>query len=214
MAYIDNSLIVSGSVTIAGSIAYQTPTLTANAVTLSTNVIDLGLARDIGEGGDLFMRVLVGTGFSATAACTVDFQVISAQDAALTTNVTVIGAAGPTPVSNTVSVAAAALVAGMTYKVVAIGTTDFSLIGGTNTVGSIFTATGAGTGTGTSQLSGLTAGTRMAVALSPSISNRGQRYLGVRFLLAGTLLTGSAFIDLGVDIQDGQKFYPGGFAIL
>ena len=38
---------------------------------------------------------------------------------------------------------------GRQYKVVSIGTTDFTAIGGSNTVESVFVATGAGTGTGT-----------------------------------------------------------------
>jgi len=42
------------------------------------------------------------------------------------------------------------IVAGITYQIETIGTTDFTLIGASsNTIGIIFTATGAGTGTGT-----------------------------------------------------------------
>ncbi len=212
--YTDNSLVVAGGVTVAGAITYQTPTLTANATTISTNTIDLGLARDVGEGLDLFMRVLVGAAFTATAACTVEFQAVTAQDAALSANVMVIASSGPVPVSNTTSVSGGSFVPGATYIVTSVGTTNFSLIGGSNTVGSIFTATGVGSGSGTATLSGLTAGTRLAVSINPSIGSKSQRYMGVRFVLVGTLLTGSAFIDFGLEIQEGQKYYPGGFAIL
>ena len=52
-------------------------------------------------------------------------------------------------VSGPASEAATATVAGKQYTVLSIGTTDFTLIGGTNIVGARFTATGAGTGTGT-----------------------------------------------------------------
>ena len=38
---------------------------------------------------------------------------------------------------------------GTSYTVVTIGTTNYTLIGGVNTVGTTFVATGAGTGTGT-----------------------------------------------------------------
>jgi hypothetical protein len=52
------------------------------------------------------------------------------------------------------SVTAGAFVVGSTYLITSIGTTNFQTIGATsNTVGLLFTATGAGTGTGTAQLS-------------------------------------------------------------
>jgi len=48
------------------------------------------------------------------------------------------------------SVVAGAFVVGTTYEIMSIGTTDFTLIGAAaNTVGAMFTATGAGIGTGT-----------------------------------------------------------------
>ena len=54
------------------------------------------------------------------------------------------------PNSSPASTAATALVAGTTYQILTVGTTDFTLVGASsNTVGVIFTATGAGTGTGT-----------------------------------------------------------------
>jgi hypothetical protein len=47
-------------------------------------------------------------------------------------------------------VAATALVASTEYRILTVGTTDFTLVGAaSNTVGELFTATGAGTGTGT-----------------------------------------------------------------
>ena len=54
------------------------------------------------------------------------------------------------PNSSPASTAATALVAGTTYQILTVGTTDFTLVGASaNTVGVIFTATGVGTGTGT-----------------------------------------------------------------
>ena len=54
------------------------------------------------------------------------------------------------PNSSPASTAATALVAGTTYQILTVGTTDFTLVGASsNTVGVIFTATGAGTGDGT-----------------------------------------------------------------
>lgn len=52
-------------------------------------------------------------------------------------------------VSGPASMAATAMVAGTQYTVLTVGTTDYTLVGGTNVVGARFTATGPGTGTGT-----------------------------------------------------------------
>ncbi len=58
--------------------------------------------------------------------------------------------AGAMPmVSGPVSMAATAMDAGKTYTVLTVGTTDYTLVGGTNVVGARFTATGPGAGTGT-----------------------------------------------------------------
>ena len=58
---------------------------------------------------------------------------------------------GPTaPNSSPASVAATALVTGTVYQILTVGTSDFTLVGASaNTVGTIFTATGTTTGTGT-----------------------------------------------------------------
>jgi hypothetical protein len=58
-----------------------------------------------------------------------------------------------TQVSNNYLTTAGAFTIGEQYKIVAVGTTDFTLIGASsNIVGTIFTATGAGTGTGTASI--------------------------------------------------------------
>lgn len=58
--------------------------------------------------------------------------------------------AGAMPmVSGPVSMAATAMEAGKTYTVLTVGTTDYTLVGGSNVVGARFTATGPGAGTGT-----------------------------------------------------------------
>jgi len=44
---------------------------------------------------------------------------------------------------------AGSFITGVSYKVISIGSTDFTLIGGSNSVGTSFTATGPGSGTGT-----------------------------------------------------------------
>ena len=54
------------------------------------------------------------------------------------------------PNSSPASVAATALVTGTVYQILTVGDSDFTLVGAaSNTVGTIFTATGTTTGTGT-----------------------------------------------------------------
>jgi hypothetical protein len=94
--YVDNNLVVSGSVSAAGVIGFQT--VTGASAVLSTNTIDLGVARDIGAGEDVHMRVEVGTVFAGLTA--LDIEVISADDAALSVNVTSLGAEKAIPVAS------------------------------------------------------------------------------------------------------------------
>jgi hypothetical protein len=154
----DARLLLSGAISASdNSITGQTVTGTNTSV-LSTNTVDLSTARDIGEGADLFGRFQVGT--AAAGGTSVEFQVIAADDAALTTNVAVIG-----------------------------------------TTGAIATAS-------------LTAGARFACDVNPRIASKGQRYVGLRYVIVGAMSAGAYVGDLGIEIQDGQKFYPSGFAIL
>ena len=83
---IDNNLILSGSIS-AGVVSGQTVAGTNTSV-LSTNTVDLGIARDIGKGAPLEVAVEVTT--AASGGTSVQFQLIEADDAALTTNVQVI----------------------------------------------------------------------------------------------------------------------------
>jgi hypothetical protein len=84
---IDNNLILSGAISAAGVVTGQTVTGTNTSV-LSTNTIDLGSARDIGKGEPLEVAIEVIT--AASGGTSVQFQLIQADDAALTTNVQVI----------------------------------------------------------------------------------------------------------------------------
>lgn len=65
-------------------------TVTATAV--STDSIDLLAAKDLGTGREIYMTTTVDQLVDAVGAATVTFQAIVADDAALTTNVTVVGA--------------------------------------------------------------------------------------------------------------------------
>lgn len=98
MPYVDNNLVVSGGVTVAGAVSYQTVTGTNTSV-LSTNTIDLLQARDIGAGTDYTrLRATIGTAFAG--ATSVEIQAIAADDAALSSNVTVIGSSGAIPLAS------------------------------------------------------------------------------------------------------------------
>jgi hypothetical protein len=128
--YVDNNLIVSGGVTAAGVVSFQT--VIGSLVVLSTNTIDLGVARDIGAGEDTFLRVEVGTAFTGLTA--LDLEAIVADDAALSVNVTTVGELKGIPV--------ASLAAGARFAI------DISPLLGSNGrryLGARFTPTGTGT---------------------------------------------------------------------
>lgn len=64
----------------------------------------------------------------------------------------------PRPPIQEPAVTAGSFVTGTVYRILTVGTTDFTAIGAdSNTVGVIFTATGAGSGTGTATASGIVA---------------------------------------------------------
>lgn len=97
MAVIDSFAMFSGSINSSGVIAGQTVTGTGTTV-LGTNSYDTtggsptGQNVDLGKGSefDLVFRIL--TAF--VGATSITFQFISADDAGLTTNVTVLGSTG------------------------------------------------------------------------------------------------------------------------
>jgi hypothetical protein len=154
----DARLLVSGSISSSdNSITGQTVTGTDTTV-LSTNTVDLSVNRDIGEGHDVHARIQVAT--AASGGTSVEVQVVTADNAALSTNLTVIGSTGAIPVASAA------------------------------------------------------AGARFALQINPRIASKGQRYLGLRYVLVGAVSAGAYVGDFGVGIQDGQKFYPSGFAIL
>lgn len=155
--YIDNNLLVSGSVSAAGVVAGQN-VFSAGTSVLSTNTIDLLQARDIGEGADLYGRFEVTT--AAVGGTSIEMQIIAADDAGLSTNVTVLGTTGAVPVAS------------------------------------------------------LTLGSRFSCVINPRLANKGQRYVGARYVSVGTTTAGAVMGDIGLEIQDGQKFYPNGFAVL
>jgi hypothetical protein len=97
--YVDALLALSGS--ISGNTVTGQALFASGATVLSTNTIDLGVARDIGEGADLFGRVQVTAAF--TGGTSVEFQWITTDAANLTGNVTVIGTTGAIPVASLIA---------------------------------------------------------------------------------------------------------------
>lgn len=99
----DNLLRLSGSLT-AGSATGQAVTATAN----STNVVDLSLARDVGEGEDLYVQFTVGTAFTAAGSATLTPTIVVSAADSLTT---------PTTIATAGTIAVATLVAGYSFAV-------------------------------------------------------------------------------------------------
>jgi cyclophilin family peptidyl-prolyl cis-trans isomerase len=60
----------------------------------------------------------------------------------------------------------------------------------------------------------LTAASQFIVRLNPQIASLGRRYLGATYTVVGTMSAGTVTADIVSDIQDGKKFYAGGFAVL
>jgi hypothetical protein len=92
---IDNYLTLSGS---WANGTWTPQTVTGSSPVLSSNTVDLLQNRDIGEGGELNLRIGVPTAFAGLTALTA--EIVVADDAALTTNVTVIGSSGAIPVAS------------------------------------------------------------------------------------------------------------------
>lgn len=58
----------------------------------------------------------------------------------------------------------------------------------------------------------LIAGARFPIAVNPRIGVKGQRYMGVRYLITGTSTGGSFFVAMG-GFGDSAKFYPSGYSM-
>lgn len=95
--FADARLLVSGSISgVDNTKTGQTVTGTGNV--LSTNTIDLSQNRDITEATELYLRTIVQT--AVAGATSIEIQAIVADDAALTSNVLVIGSTGAIPVAS------------------------------------------------------------------------------------------------------------------
>jgi len=87
----DALLLVSGSMSAGNVITGQTVTGTGNV--LSSNTVDLSQNRDIGAGNDIYLRTQATV--AQVGGTSVEVQAVTADDAALTTNVRVLATTGP-----------------------------------------------------------------------------------------------------------------------
>lgn len=94
---VDAKTLVSGAIGSDNTYTPQTVTGTDTTV-LSDYSIDLGVARDVGEGEPLFMRVQVDT--AASGGTSVEFQVVGATAATLASGLVVLGSSGAIAVAS------------------------------------------------------------------------------------------------------------------
>ena len=89
---IESLSVVSGTVPATGSITGQGALPIAGTPVVSTNSIDLGVARDIGEGEDLYMVFTLTEAYNTLTS--LQFEVIYATNAALTSGIVAGGSSG------------------------------------------------------------------------------------------------------------------------
>ena len=108
------------------------------------------------------------------------------------------GSAATSTANTSTNTTAGSFVVGETYKIVTVGTTDYTLIGASaNTVGVIFNATGVGAGTGTAKLVGVYSfqTTSSSSIVTGYFDNHGYNvgsnfYIGVPLTIGGITLSG------------------------
>jgi len=171
-----NTLTINGTTNEVEAVVTATDTLTIglpNDVTIAASLtVTTGLAANGGITVDSTAFIVADSTGNVTTAGTLDVAGVASLDGgidvdgaftvtdgtgAIATTGTLTVTSDTTTLSHLViteeNLAATALSAATSYEIVTIGTTDFTAIGAaSNTVGLIFTASGAGTGTGTAKL--------------------------------------------------------------
>jgi hypothetical protein len=151
----NNGNVLSGGKIYTYQAGTTTPlaTYTTNSESaFHTNPIILDAAGRVPSGGEIWLQLGIGYKFvlrtsTEVLIATYDNIPSSAQPPAANDADSIMYEQGYT-------VTAGSFVVGKIYRIVSVGTTDFTLIGAVNnTVGTHFIATGAGTGTGTAELS-------------------------------------------------------------
>jgi|GEM_PF-1361672 len=84
--------VLSGTVPASGSITGQAALPAAGTPVVSTNSIDLLQARDIGEGGDLYVCFTIVAAYNTLTS--LEMEVIVAGNSALTTTPKAVGSSG------------------------------------------------------------------------------------------------------------------------
>ena len=67
--------------------------------------------------------------------------------------------------------------------------------------------------TGAIVTAALTLGKNIVVRINPDIAGKGQRYLGAKYVVTGTMNAGKVTADVVETIGDGQKYYASGFTV-
>lgn len=132
-------------------------TVTGASAVLSANTLDALQNRDLGGGKSFPVLFQVGTAFAGLAA--LEMQIITADDAGLTTNVNVLGSTGAIPVA------------------------------------------------------ALTAAARFYASINPRPGNKGQRYIGCRYVPTGTGTAGTISAQIGGDVGDFKPVYPTSYSV-
>ena len=96
--FIDQLSVVAGTVPATGAMTGVALGTGAAATAVSLSSIDLGTARDVGEGEDLFFMIHIVA--AVTGATSVQWDAIYATDDVLTTGVIVGGSTGAIPIAS------------------------------------------------------------------------------------------------------------------
>ena len=245
----DASLLISGSIGADNAISAQTAS-GLNAVTLSAHSIDLGSARDIGEGQALFLKVMAASGASAVASAnytaynngtsyvrgekcssggidyncilastghsppnatywevvpdSIEIQLISATNAALTTGLSVLATTGAItvyPPYNKVTAYTSGdkcTYKGKNYNCIASST------GHTPPDDTYWDEIG----------TGISDGLVVYLPVPVQIGSKGKRYLGARYINVGNVSGASFISEFTTDVSDPEKFYPSGITVI
>ena len=166
------------------------PNFATTSGSSTVTVVDSGITASVFDYVDYVTPVSVG-GIVLTGSYLI-------QSVASTTYTITAGSNATSTANTTTNTVAGSFVVGNTYKIVSVGTTDFTLIGASaNTVGVIFNATGVGTGTGTAKLVGVYSfqTTSASNVVTGYLDNHGYSvgstfYVGVSTSVGGLTLSG------------------------
>lgn len=136
---LDNLLVVSGSVPASGSTTGQAALPVAGTPVVSTDTIDLSLARDIGEGEDLYMVFNIVAAYNNLTS--LQFEVIGATNAALSTGVVSLGSSGAVALAAGPSTAGSMIIVRINPQYASLGVrymgARYTTVGTTPTTGSV-----------------------------------------------------------------------------